>query len=398
MGRQERDLAPGPLRDFASDLRMLRSASGMTYREVARRAGYSASALSTAASGQALPTLDVLLAYAGACGGNTEAWQCRWEELAAAGREEVPDGDTRSRDEPSGDQPVRQAPVAVAAKTATAAPPERDKRQRKLVQPFRFSLAPLILATAAIATYAVLRAAAPDARVVTKPPVTAPVPHPSGRAVLPSPVPPTTGASGAQPPVTASASHPSGPATLPSSARPAASAATAQPPAGGQAGQQPQVAGSRVRFDFEQTSEQWFVFWGQQGATGGISAKMAHRGTHSYLVAITGSSAARTAAIGVDEDNNRLAGLSTGTAVTACLRSSTPGDTTVRFFAMDPSSQVFWAPQNTSASTPLSPPGPDGWSTMTWTVPAVSHVHAIGVQFYSRTGASLAVAIDDVSW
>jgi hypothetical protein len=125
---------------------------------------------------------------------------------------------------------------------------------------------------------------------------------------------------------------------------------------------------------------------------------MAYRGTHSYLVTITGSSAARTAAIGVDEDNSRLAGLSAGTAVTVHLRSSNPGDTTVRFFAMDPSSQVLWAPQNVNGIIPLSPPGPDGWSTMTWTVPLVGHVHAIGVQFYSRTGGSLAVAIDDVSW
>jgi hypothetical protein len=85
-------------------------------------------------------------------------------------------------------------------------------------------------------------------------------------------------------------------------------------------------------------------------------------------------------------------------AVTLRLRSSDPGNTTVRFFAMDPSSNVVWAPQNVSGSIPLSPPGLAGWSTMTWTVPAVSHVHAIGIQLYSGTGAPLAVAIDDVSW
>jgi transcriptional regulator with XRE-family HTH domain len=85
MGRQERPVSPGPLHDFVSDLRKLRARTGVTYRALARRAGYSASALSAAASGDALPTLDVVLAYVGACGAGgeeVEDWKRRWQELA----------------------------------------------------------------------------------------------------------------------------------------------------------------------------------------------------------------------------------------------------------------------------------------------------------------------------
>src|SRR5216683_3084430 len=90
MGRRERPLESGPLHDFARELRELRAATGLTYRALARKAGYSASALSAAASGDGLPTLDVLLAYAGACGADMAAWEQRWREVAATLRRTNP--------------------------------------------------------------------------------------------------------------------------------------------------------------------------------------------------------------------------------------------------------------------------------------------------------------------
>src|SRR6266508_203621 len=72
MGRQERPLDPaaGPLQAFAHDLRQLRRGAGSPgYRALARRAGYSASVLSTAANGSDLPSLPVVLADGGACRG-----------------------------------------------------------------------------------------------------------------------------------------------------------------------------------------------------------------------------------------------------------------------------------------------------------------------------------------
>src|SRR2546423_8902244 len=72
MGRTESPLDPttGPLAAVAQELRELRHAAGSpSYRALARRAGYSAAALSAAASGASLPPLSVTLAYVGACGG-----------------------------------------------------------------------------------------------------------------------------------------------------------------------------------------------------------------------------------------------------------------------------------------------------------------------------------------
>lgn len=87
MPRGERPLDDGdsPLLLFAADLRQLRSdAGGPSYRELGRRAHFSASTLSDAAGGRKLPGLDVTLAYVRACGGDDETWERRWHELAAA--------------------------------------------------------------------------------------------------------------------------------------------------------------------------------------------------------------------------------------------------------------------------------------------------------------------------
>ncbi|MET9088265.1 NB-ARC domain-containing protein [Streptomyces sp. NPDC004237] len=107
MGRPEKPLAQdaGPATAFALELRRLRAAAGSpSYRELARRALFSASVLSDAAAGYRLPTLQVALAFAEACGGDRAAWERRWR--AAAGS--------------AGDEP---APAA--AKTAHQAPEPR---------------------------------------------------------------------------------------------------------------------------------------------------------------------------------------------------------------------------------------------------------------------------------
>ncbi|BCB91618.1 nSTAND1 domain-containing NTPase [Phytohabitans suffuscus] len=86
MGRPEREIDPGggPLARFALDLRELRVSAGRpSYRELARRARFSVTALSEAAGGEVLPTLPVTLAYVAACGGDRAVWEQRWRELAA---------------------------------------------------------------------------------------------------------------------------------------------------------------------------------------------------------------------------------------------------------------------------------------------------------------------------
>ncbi|MFD5102113.1 nSTAND1 domain-containing NTPase [Streptomyces albidochromogenes] len=95
MGRRETPVDPsaGPVQRFAFELRTLRQeAGGLTYREMARTAHYSVTALSQAAAGEQLPSLAVALAYARACGGDPADWERRWhaaaEETAARGRED----------------------------------------------------------------------------------------------------------------------------------------------------------------------------------------------------------------------------------------------------------------------------------------------------------------------
>ncbi|GKQ39949.1 hypothetical protein [Streptomyces sp. A012304] len=86
MGRPERPLDPeaGPVQRFAHELRELRrAAGGPSYRAMAARAGFSATALSQAAGGERLPSLAVVQGYARACGGDPGAWEARWKEAEA---------------------------------------------------------------------------------------------------------------------------------------------------------------------------------------------------------------------------------------------------------------------------------------------------------------------------
>ncbi|MFC9502585.1 XRE family transcriptional regulator [Streptomyces sp. NPDC057002] len=85
MPRGERPLeaGDGPLLEFASGLRRLRQKAGNPpYRTLAEQAHYSISTLSSAASGQRLPTLAVTLAYVRACDGDAREWERRWREVA----------------------------------------------------------------------------------------------------------------------------------------------------------------------------------------------------------------------------------------------------------------------------------------------------------------------------
>ncbi|MGW4213946.1 nSTAND1 domain-containing NTPase [Lentzea sp. NPDC004789] len=85
MPRRERPLDEGEsgLLQFAADLRRLRERAGSpTYRELSRRAHYSAAALSEAAGGRKLPSLAVTKAYVMACDADPQEWERRWRAVA----------------------------------------------------------------------------------------------------------------------------------------------------------------------------------------------------------------------------------------------------------------------------------------------------------------------------
>ncbi|MDN3027881.1 hypothetical protein [Streptomyces sp. S.PB5] len=93
MGRRERPLDPaeGPVAQFAHELRKLRQAAGgLTYRAMAGRAHYSAATLAQAAAGDRMPSLAVVLAYVGACGGDVRMWEERWRQAVREADEDAP--------------------------------------------------------------------------------------------------------------------------------------------------------------------------------------------------------------------------------------------------------------------------------------------------------------------
>ncbi|MFD2467846.1 nSTAND1 domain-containing NTPase [Amycolatopsis silviterrae] len=99
MPREENPLAAGdgPLVEFARDLRLLREKAGKPpYRVLSARAHYSEAALSQAAAGRKLPSLDVTLAYVRACGGDRGEWERRWREASGALQPSMPPDEAES--------------------------------------------------------------------------------------------------------------------------------------------------------------------------------------------------------------------------------------------------------------------------------------------------------------
>ncbi len=127
MPRPEGPLGPGEdiLVEFASDLRKLREQGGSpTYRELTRRAGYSVTTLAEAAGGRKLPSLPVVMAYVGACGGDTAEWKQRWQEVAAG---------LDARRNGAADDPVTDQPPYVGLAAFQRSDADRFFGRRRLV-------------------------------------------------------------------------------------------------------------------------------------------------------------------------------------------------------------------------------------------------------------------------
>lgn len=160
MARRQSPVDPdaGPLQAFAYDLRKLREKAGNpTYRALARKAGYSPATLSEAARGQRRPSLDVTMAYVGACGGDPDEWRLRWHDLAAtetvvtaadAGTEAADPVDVAAPGKPARAEPAQAEPAA-RPEPAPGAPAARPSpaRWRRWIGPPVIAAAVVVAAT-----------------------------------------------------------------------------------------------------------------------------------------------------------------------------------------------------------------------------------------------------------
>jgi transcriptional regulator with XRE-family HTH domain len=149
MARHQNPVDPdaGPLQAFAYDLRKLREKAGNpTYRALARKAGYSPATLSEAARGQRRPSLDVTMAYVGACGGDLDEWRLRWHDLAAA--ETVVTARTAAKADTEAAHPVDVAapdkPALAEPAVGAPAPQPSHARWRRWMRP------PVVAATVVV--------------------------------------------------------------------------------------------------------------------------------------------------------------------------------------------------------------------------------------------------------
>jgi len=87
-GRREQPLVTdGPLSQFAAELRRMRERAGLTYNQLAEKAGLSAATLRAAAGGTRPPTWEVTRAFSDACDGDESTIRPLWEAgRLAAGR------------------------------------------------------------------------------------------------------------------------------------------------------------------------------------------------------------------------------------------------------------------------------------------------------------------------
>lgn len=85
-GRPERTLdraRDAEIAGFARDLRALRAGTGLTLRQLAARSFTAPSTLSTATSGERVPTREVTEAFVIGCGADPLPWEQRREQIAA---------------------------------------------------------------------------------------------------------------------------------------------------------------------------------------------------------------------------------------------------------------------------------------------------------------------------
>ena len=134
---------------------------------------------------------------------------------------------------------------------------------------------------------------------------------------------------------------------------------------------------------FEDGVDGWKPFFGNLHIA--QTTQTAYSGSHSLWITARGTYS------GVGVDNRSVAHLQPGDTVTFHIYSDGQSGGSVLPFA-----ELFPHPEDLAENVPL--PTHRGWFTLTWTVPSVPHVEAIGMQVVHHGRGPLRLAIDALTW
>jgi hypothetical protein len=139
---------------------------------------------------------------------------------------------------------------------------------------------------------------------------------------------------------------------------------------------------ARGLISFEDGTDGWKPLFGSIRSA--QTTQVAYRGSHSLLI----TARSTYSAVGVE---NGLAGLRPGDKVTFHIYSDGQTGGSVLPFA-----ERWNRPEDLAGHVQL--PSHPGWFTLTWVVPAVSQVDAIGIQVVHHGSGPLTLAIDALTW
>jgi hypothetical protein len=352
-GRPERPLddASGPVRDLASSLRGLRAAAGNpSYRTMAATAHFSPATLARAAAGHRLPSLEVVVAYAAACGGDREEWEQRWRDCAEnVARARAESRAVSALPDPGADSVQLPQP---------GQPPAQDRVLARRRWRTRRSMTALAAFTLAAAAALLWIGATPDA------------PGQQGPANAPATV------------ITMDPNAPKtqqlGKACNPDGLVADISGAPAPSP-------HPIV---RMSWETPDQIARWGPWWPVRApVVRNLTASQAYDGKQSLQVRVTGP----FVAIGT----NHIAGLTPGATVTVYIWYGGQGSGYICPFGEDKSSTNYWIPQE---PLQLKPSDRRGWYKYSWPMPTTFLPKGTGFQLSKTSRSDFVILLDAVSW
>ncbi len=354
-GRPERPLddSMGPVRDLAAALRALRASAGNPpYRTMAMSAHFSSATLARAAAGRQLPSRDVVIAYATACGGDREEWEQRWRACAEQMTQVSAD----------------YAPVNAEPEQRTEDPPIHSERtlpprdrapapRRRPTRPGIAASAAFILAAGVLLFGVGVASDTSSTRSPAGPPLQAPdsaAKEPLGRACAPDGI-------------------------------------VAPAPASSRA---PQAQQARTRADFETgfdtDRDGWGWWWPARykPLPGDFTTDHAFGGARSLRLRVPSGTTAAVGTIHLD-------GLKPASTVTVHLWYGGQGEGRICPFIQTPGGgTIEWVPRPDLELTTTDWPR---WYTYSWTVPD-STIFGTGIELVNSGATDFVVLLDTVTW